>query len=156
MDGLTRLLAIEDIKQLKARYARLVDGKQWDSLADLFAEDAVLRHPHLGEIQGQSRIVEALSASVGNATFTHFVGMPEIHVQSDRTARGIWAAIVQGRRHDSHGDWIDEGRTEYQEDYRKDPEGHWRIVTLSSRPLTRVSYSCTFQPGLEQRSRITE
>jgi hypothetical protein len=153
MDGLTRLLAIEDIKQLKARYARLVDRKQWDKLGDLFTTDAVLRHPYLGELRGQSSIVDALSASIGDATFSHHVGMPEIHVHSDRTAHGIWSVIIQTQRHDSRGDWIEEGRTEYEEDYRRDSEGHWRIATLSSLPLTRVRYLCNPQLMVEQPER---
>ena len=30
---------IEEIKQLKARYFRLMDTKQWDEWADLFTDD---------------------------------------------------------------------------------------------------------------------
>jgi hypothetical protein len=36
MDPLGRLVAIEEIKQVKVRYARLVDSKRWESLADVF------------------------------------------------------------------------------------------------------------------------
>jgi hypothetical protein len=52
MDPLNRLVAIEEIKQLKARHARVVDTKRWESLADVFTEDAVMRHPHLGTLRG--------------------------------------------------------------------------------------------------------
>ena len=40
MDDLTRLLEIEAIKQLKYRYFRHLDLKEWDALAELFAPDA--------------------------------------------------------------------------------------------------------------------
>ena len=33
---------IEAIKRLKARYFRLMDTKQWDDFATVFAEDAVM------------------------------------------------------------------------------------------------------------------
>ena len=39
------LVAVEEIKQLKARYFRFMDTKRWDEWADLFAEDAVLEWP---------------------------------------------------------------------------------------------------------------
>ena len=36
---------IEAIRQLKARYFRFVDTKQWDRWGDLFTEDAVFHVP---------------------------------------------------------------------------------------------------------------
>jgi hypothetical protein len=36
-----RLVAIEDIKQLKARYFRLMDQKNWDGFEKLFTPDVV-------------------------------------------------------------------------------------------------------------------
>src|SRR5438094_9254923 len=42
MDGIERLQAIEDIKQLKARYFRCMDTKDWDGFAAVFAPDAVM------------------------------------------------------------------------------------------------------------------
>ena len=40
MDPLQQLQEIEAIKQLKARYQRCVDTKDWDGLADTFTADA--------------------------------------------------------------------------------------------------------------------
>ena len=42
MDAAEQLLAIEDIKQLKARYFRCMDTKDWDGFAAVFAPNAVL------------------------------------------------------------------------------------------------------------------
>ena len=36
-----RLLAVEQIRQLKARYFRLLDTKRWDEFEALFSADAV-------------------------------------------------------------------------------------------------------------------
>ena len=41
MDRLTELTEIEAIKQLKARYCRLLDTKQWDAWRELFTDDFV-------------------------------------------------------------------------------------------------------------------
>jgi hypothetical protein len=38
----TQLNDIEDIKVLKARYARLLDSQDWCGLRDIFSEDCVL------------------------------------------------------------------------------------------------------------------
>ena len=40
IDAIQMLLDIEAIKQLKARYFRYVDTKQWDDLKALFTSDA--------------------------------------------------------------------------------------------------------------------
>src|SRR5262245_37696101 len=39
MDRMAELVEIEEIKQLKARYFRLMDEKRWDEWAEVFAED---------------------------------------------------------------------------------------------------------------------
>jgi ketosteroid isomerase-like protein len=149
MDLLRRLEAIEDIKQLKARYARHVDAKRWDALADLFTEDAALQHPHLGTVTGRAHIVSAISASIDDASFSHHVGMPDIDVVADSTARGVWSVIVLGHRRDTAGDWVDESRTEYHEDYRKGADGSWRIARTRSVPMIRVSLAASVPPRIQ-------
>jgi ketosteroid isomerase-like protein len=139
MDPLSRLVAIEDIKRLKARYARFFDAERWSDFADLFTEDAVLAHPHLGTVTGPHEIVGAVSAGTANGTFSHHVGMAEIDVLDENLARGVWSVIVQGQRHDSVGDWVDDGRSEYHEEYRKSPDGRWRISASRTIPMTRIS-----------------
>ena len=41
IDPVTRLIAIEEIKQLKARYFRCMDTKDYTGLRAVFADDAV-------------------------------------------------------------------------------------------------------------------
>ena len=139
MDPLNRLVAIEEIKQLKARYARVVDTKHWESLADVFTEDAVMRHPHLGTLRGPDVIVGAISTSMGEAKYGHHLGMPEIELLADGRARAVWSVIVHTRRGDGADEWVDESRSEYHEDYRQAPDGRWRIASMSSVPIARIS-----------------
>jgi hypothetical protein len=42
MDKLDQLLAAEAIGNLKSRYFRFVDGKDWSELASVFSEDVIL------------------------------------------------------------------------------------------------------------------
>lgn len=41
MNTIDQLVAIEEIKALKARYFRCVDTKDWDGFGAVFATDAV-------------------------------------------------------------------------------------------------------------------
>jgi hypothetical protein len=41
MDAISRLLAIEEIKQLKARYFRFLDTRNFTAMADVFCSDAL-------------------------------------------------------------------------------------------------------------------
>ena len=43
MNDIERLIIIESLRELKARYCRLADHKECDQLADLFTEDASVR-----------------------------------------------------------------------------------------------------------------
>jgi hypothetical protein len=52
MTDLERLIAIEDLRYLKARYARYADSKDWDALAGLFTPEATFTpHGVDGEVQ---------------------------------------------------------------------------------------------------------
>ena len=41
MNDIARLIAIEEIRQLKARYFRLMDTRDFDAMACVFCRDAV-------------------------------------------------------------------------------------------------------------------
>ena len=63
MDEVERLIAIEEIKHLKARYFRCMDTKDWDGLAGVFAPDAVMDMSGEtggddGVVRGRAEIVE--------------------------------------------------------------------------------------------------
>ena len=123
---------IEAIKQLKARYFRFMDTKDWDNYATVFAEDAEMRNsPDPEEIfEGRGDIVAKVSAALVEAKTVHHGHMPEITLTSDTTATGIWAM----------DDYVDlpqltlHGWGHYHEEYVK-RDGEWQI--LSSR-LTRL------------------
>jgi uncharacterized protein (TIGR02246 family) len=124
---------IEAIKQLKARYFRTLDTKDWDGYRQGFTDDVVMDTTESGGslIIGADEFMAYLREALAGATTVHQGHMPEITLTSDTTATGIWALhdIViwpGGMRLDGFG--------HYHETYLKTGEG-WRI---KSSKLTRV------------------
>jgi acetyl esterase/lipase len=118
------LAAIEQIHQLKARYFRLLDTKQWDALRAVFARDAHLHDEESGaRWSGRDTIADGIARVLAQARTVHHGHMPEIELLSDTEARGIWAM----------NDWVDtpaftlEGWGHYHERYVFE-DGAWRIA----------------------------
>lgn len=86
-----RLADIEDIKQLKARYAAACDDDyNPDKLAPLFVEDAIWDGSILGYAEGREAIHAFFSASKDLVPFAvHQVSNPLIEIDGD-TATGQW------------------------------------------------------------------
>jgi SnoaL-like domain len=88
------LVEIEAIKRLKYRYARLLDTKDFDSLADLFVEEATASYSG-GQLsyEGRDAIIGFLRAALGSTTMltSHLVGQPEIELTGHDSAEGTWA-----------------------------------------------------------------
>jgi uncharacterized protein (TIGR02246 family) len=124
---------IEAIKQLKARYFRTLDTKDWDGYREVFTDDVVMDTTESGGsvITGVDEFLAYLGEALAGATTVHQGHMPEIALTSDTTATGIWALhdIViwpNGMRLDGFG--------HYHETYAMTPDG-WRI---KSSKLTRL------------------
>jgi hypothetical protein len=87
------LVDMEEIKRLKYRYVRLLDLKEWDELADCFAEAATAAYGG-GEYayQGRDAILEFFRSNLGGTgTLTsHKVHQPEIDLIGPDRARGVW------------------------------------------------------------------
>ncbi len=95
MDDAAALRDIESIKQLKARYCRYLDAKDWDAWRDLFADDFVgdITRAGGGVITGVDAFVAYTRNTIGKASQTtvHQVHAPEIELTSATTANGVWA-----------------------------------------------------------------
>jgi 3-phenylpropionate/cinnamic acid dioxygenase small subunit len=139
LDPLQTLLDIEAVKQLKARYFRLMDRKQWDEFAELFTEDVVFDVsddvPGSEPIRGRETVVARVRAAIGNARTAHYGHMPEIEISSAESARGVWAMedyvefpLKDGRKRAFRG------YGHYVERYVKQ-NGRWRIASLELRRL---------------------
>jgi SnoaL-like protein len=138
MSAVDRLVAIEDIKQLKARYFRCLDQKDWDCWRAVFASDFIdgtrkegmdgmFRHLHENGLYDRVKSV-------------HHGEMPEITILSPTTARGIWAGGSEiffplGQHFETTGkEAVEQGKshhfyTFYYETYVKQ-DGQWKIHTM--------------------------
>lgn len=87
--------AIESIKQLKARYCRYLDTKDWAAWRTIFADDFVSDTSEAGGkvIAGADDFVAFTRHALHRPTqpTAHQVHTPEIELTSATTARGIWA-----------------------------------------------------------------
>ncbi len=134
-----KLLAIEEIKQLKARYFRYVDTKDWTAFGGLFSADAVF---DLSDdlpgcvLVGPAKIVELSARSLEDAVTGHHGHCPEISITSKNSANGIWAMEDQIRWTEESSSPIKSlhGFGHYLETYEC-IGGSWRIKTLKLRRL---------------------
>ena len=129
------LVDIEEIKQLKARYFRFMDMKQWDAWADVFTEDCHLLvegSPGVNQtdITGRDKIVAFVSKVLRDEITTHHGHMPEIEITGPDTARAIWAMYDY-----LTGPISLKGYGHYHETYRRGADGRWRIATLDLRRI---------------------
>lgn len=131
---------IEAIRQLKARYCRMMDTKNWAGMRQVFADDLSMDTTASGGnvITGADDFMAFLQDAIGDVVTVHHCHMPEIDVLSPTTASGIWAMEDQLRFAD--GTELS-GYGHYHETYVKLSYG-WRI---QSSTLTRLRMD--FTPG---------
>jgi len=139
-DDLAKLLDYEAIRNVKARYCRFLDTKDWDGFIGLFTADAVLDvEEDTGQppFIGHEAIRKTIIWSVENAKSAHQIHMSEIDLQGDEAHvvtpmqdRVVWApgtsplpgaASITGFGH-------------YHERYVRQ-DGQWKIASLK---LTRL------------------
>jgi hypothetical protein len=130
---------IEAIKQLKARYFRMMDTKDWDGFAAVFTDDVEIDVSDDGGdvMQGIAEFLPFLRAAVGDVTTVHHGHMPEIEITSPTTARGVWALEDQLWWPDGAPIRHMHGFGHYHETYEKTPSG-WRIKSLTLTRLHRL------------------
>jgi len=93
MDDLARLIAMEDIKKMRARYLRLLDTRDWDNLIKLYAPDATLsfQTEAPGVInRGHADILKSVTTFLVDVLTIHHAHTPELEFLSDTRAKGVW------------------------------------------------------------------
>jgi hypothetical protein len=130
------------ICELKARYCRFLDTKQWDAWAELFTQDLVLDTSEAGgpaPITGRDDAIAMVRQAIETARTAHQVHTPEIAIIGD-TAEAIWA--MQDRVVFENGSHLT-GYGHYTESYVK-LNGRWRIARSK---LTRLHLDFTAAPA---------
>jgi hypothetical protein len=154
-----QILALEEIKKLKARYFRTLDTKDWAGYLAVFTADAIIDsteaytprdlkgapivfdgvvppapNPEWHSHGDPAAFAKDLAKTLEGVQTTHHGHMPEIEFTSDTTAEGIWA--MEDMLRWPTGAPIREmhGYGHYRETYVKSSQG-WRIRSLK---LTRL------------------
>ena len=130
-----RLEDIEQIKQLKARFFRFIDEKNWVGFGDLFTSDAELvsQGQDFSAMGGQG-YGKMIGDLVAKAPTVHHGHMPEIEIIDNNNAKGIWAMEDLLTFPDAENAYPGHnGYGQYRESYKKE-NGTWKI---SSTVLTR-------------------
>jgi uncharacterized protein (TIGR02246 family) len=129
---------LEAIRQLKARYFRTMDTKQWEQMRAVFTDDVVVDTTASGGgvVSGADAFMAFLRDTLADVVTVHHGHMPEIELTSPTTATGTWAlqdllVWPNGMRLEGYG--------HYHESYEK-VGGEWRIKTST---LTRLHMDLT-------------
>lgn len=88
------IAVVEGVRQLKARYCRFVDTKQWERLKRLFTPEA--RLSGFGAVPDGATpdaFVDGVAANLAKAVSIHHVHQPEIAPAGPDRARGVWAMM---------------------------------------------------------------
>lgn len=141
MNDIERLLAIEEIKQVKAKYFYGLDHKDWELWRrEVWAPGGELHVPEFQAepFKGFDAVLAYVSASVGDQVSVHHGHMPDIEILSDTEAKGVWAMedlIWRSKEHPLNGEYSHvHGWGHYRERYVKLDVG-WRILETE---LTRL------------------
>ncbi len=145
IDGVARLLAIDEIKRLKARFFLAVDDKDWAAYASLFTDDAYFDVAdafadaaddalatglgHAASVIGGKAMATLVSGLLKGTETLHIGYMPVIDLVSADEARAVWPVE----------DWLWfapgtvpaslHGFGRYHERYARTDDG-WRIASL--------------------------
>lgn len=144
MDPITTLLAIEEIKHVKARYFQYLDAKQWGDLAQLFTADAIIdysRHaqdlidnhgqkdiqpPPTGWVfAGGAAAVGFLSPLLADVISVHHGHDPQVRMTGPGTATGRFTLYDRLE----FAEVVYHGYGHYEEEYRESG-GQWYISRL--------------------------
>ncbi|MBF6227274.1 nuclear transport factor 2 family protein [Nocardia abscessus] len=149
--------AIEAVRQLKYRYFRSLDLKDWDEFADTLAVDAEGRYgTHaMGEplhLDGRDAITAFMRENLGPSIISvHIANHPEIDVDG-RTATGSWAfedTVIATE----YGVLI-RGAGYYTDTYRRDADGKWRISSTGYRRIYESMQSLADTPSFQLLSNM--
>lgn len=131
-----RLAAIEDIRQLKARYFRCVDLRLWEEFADLFTDDLEVDFAESTSLpKGKQEFLTSVANHFRSGYSVHHGHIPEIEILDDTTATAIWPMYDRVESPADSGYVSHEGWGHYTERYRRCADGKWRI---SHSRLTRI------------------
>ena len=130
---------VEEIKQLKYRYVRFLDLKQWDDFAACFVPSATGSYEGL-DFADRDALVSYMRENMGPGLISmHHVHHPEITLGADgEQAQGTW--YLEDRVLVTEHGFVLEGAAFYDDRYVRTPEG-WRIEHTGYRRTYEATWS---------------
>jgi hypothetical protein len=127
---LRRLLDIEEIRQLKARYILFLDGHRYTDLRALFTDDVQFRAvggSPMPQFEGRPFLtldewLEAVRTERDGKLRFHLVHTPLIELTSDATAHALWPFSSSALR------------GYYDEEYRREAD-RWKISSVFTKMI---------------------
>lgn len=129
-DKLQQMLDYKEIIELKARFGRLADVKDWEGFTEVFSADATFDLGTGDLLHGGETYAHAVRAMLEGATSLHRFLMPEITFVSSIEATGIWMLndYVEWPPDPATGERVGfKGYGREYETYRK-IDGVWKIT----------------------------
>jgi 3-hydroxyisobutyrate dehydrogenase-like beta-hydroxyacid dehydrogenase len=132
-----RLADREEIKELKARYFRFIDTKDWASFRELFTDDCKHWLPQGSPVPFMTNddYFPMMESMLSPGVTTHQGSMPEITFTGADEAEGIWAMFDYVQSDAPSGRVSIMGWGHYLETYRRGPDGRWRISSKRNERL---------------------
>jgi len=138
MTDLERLLALEDIRMLRAKYCQYIDSHRWRDLEQVLAPDAVLDLSGTGAVLGRAvppvagreQIIRLFETGFDRLKMLlHIVTIPIIEFEGDDFARGTWRqeTFIKENNPDLPGTGITYCTA--HDTYRRHDKG-WRIESV--------------------------
>jgi hypothetical protein len=124
-ETLQRLCDIEEIKQMKGKYFRCIDAKDWRGWKSVFTPDVHFDGDGYVK-QGRDELVSYVDETLGSGQTIHQGHTPEITFTSADTAEGIWALFYLVTMPDEAAPKGVRGYGHSYDSYVRTEEG-WRI-----------------------------
>jgi hypothetical protein len=139
----------EQIRQLKYRYLRTLDTKQWDEFEDCFLPEVTADYNGLA-FADRAELVGYMRANLGPAIVTmHHVHHPEIAVDGD-TATGRW--YLHDQVISAEYEFKLEGAAFYEDRYVRTDAG-WKVAHTGYVRTFEATYSLAGQAGFKIATR---
>ena len=120
------LVTYRELEELKYRYVRALDTKDWDLFGSCFTDDVTAVYGTRLEFTGPEAIVAYMRENLGDDMITlHQVHHPEFELDGD-TATGSWG--LQDRVIMTAYRLLLDGASYYHDTYRRGADGTWRIA----------------------------
>ena len=146
---MSRLQAIEAIRQLKARYLNACDRQDPEAVRACFAEgEVIIDMSYFGRCTDRDEFVDGIFVARGCHEYVldmHHCANAEIDIIDAENARGVWS--LNYRNINTQEQTVTLLSALYHDEYRR-IDGHWRIS--GSRTQYRTVLSCSYEPGTLQ------